>query len=151
MGKKVILTYGTFDLFHIGHLKLIQRLAQLGDRLIVGVSTDEFNKKKNKVTVIPFEQRVAIVQNIKGVDAVISENSWNQKEKDILKYDVSVFAMGDDWEGKFDNLNTLCTVIYLPRTENISSTKLKKCLKDMEEKKRVESLRVTSEFDYALA
>jgi glycerol-3-phosphate cytidylyltransferase len=151
MGKKVILSYGTFDLFHIGHLKLIQRLAKLGDKLIIGISTDDFNRQKNKTTVIPFEQRLEIVKNIQGVDAVIAECSWSQKEKDIVQYNVSTFAMGDDWKGKFDSLKRLCNVVYLPRTKNISSTKLKKCIKEMEQKKIAESLKVSIQNNYIYA
>lgn len=129
MSNRVVISYGTFDLFHIGHLKLIQRLSMLGDKLIIGVSTDLFNKKKNKTTVIPFEQRLEIVRHIKGVDLVIPEHSWEQKVRDIIEYDVSVFAIGDDWQGKFDYLSNLCEVYYLPRTKNISTTKLKECLR----------------------
>ena len=124
--RKIILTYGTFDMFHIGHLKLLQRLKTLGDELIVGVSTDEFNMLKNKKTLIPFADRKEIVANIKYVDSVISEESWEQKVDDILNYKVDIFAIGDDWEGKFDYLKEYCEVVYLPRTENISTTFLKK-------------------------
>lgn len=124
--EKIVLTYGTFDMFHIGHLKLLQRLKTLGDRLIVAVSTDEFNSIKGKKTLIPFEQRALIVQNIKCVDMVISEKNWEQKIDDIKKYNVDIFAMGDDWKGKFDFLKDYCEVIYLPRTQNISTTELKK-------------------------
>lgn len=123
---KIVLTYGTFDMFHIGHLKLLQRLKAFGDRLIVAVSTDEFNELKGKKTLIPFEQRALIVENIKCVDMVIAENSWEQKVEDIKKYDVDIFAMGNDWNGKFDFLKDYCKVVYLPRTENISTTQLKK-------------------------
>ena len=126
--KKIIITYGTFDMFHIGHLKLLQRLKDLGDELIVAVSTDEFNEEKGKKVLIPFTQRFEIVQNIKCVDSVIPENSWEQKIKDIKEYNVTVFAIGDDWEGKFDFLKEYCDVLYLKRTENISTTKLKKSL-----------------------
>jgi len=125
--KKVI-TYGTFDMFHIGHLKLLQRLKDLGDELIVAVSTDEFNDIKGKKTLVPFEQRAEIVQNIKCVDMVIAEKSWEQKIEDIQKYDIDIFAIGDDWKGKFDFLKKYCEVIYLPRTKDISTTKLKKSL-----------------------
>lgn len=114
---KTIITYGTFDLFHIGHLKLLKRLEGLGDRLIVGVSSDEFNKVKGKTTIIPFEQRSEIVSSIKGVDLVIRENSWEQKKSDIGRYDVDILAMGDDWEGKFDDLKGLVEVLYIPRTK----------------------------------
>jgi glycerol-3-phosphate cytidylyltransferase len=127
--KKIILTYGTFDMFHIGHLKLLERLKSLGTKLIVAVSTDEFNNIKGKKTIIPFEQRASIVEAIKYVDIVIPENDWEQKIEDIKKYDVDVFAMGHDWEGKFDFLKEYCEVVYLPRTDGISSTDLKEQLK----------------------
>ena len=127
MGK-VVLTYGTFDMFHIGHLNLLNRLKKLGDTLIVGISTDEFNIIKGKKTLIPYEQRVKIVENIKCVDLVISEIDWNQKIEDIKKYSVDIFAMGDDWKGKFDSLEEYCEVHYLPRTENVSTSNLKKSL-----------------------
>ncbi|MEN8282233.1 glycerol-3-phosphate cytidylyltransferase [Acinetobacter gerneri] len=125
---KNILTYGTFDLFHIGHLRLIQRILKLGDKLIVGVSTDEFNAVKGKKCTMPFEHRADIVGSIKGVDLVIPEQSWEQKIKDIKKFNVDIFVMGDDWKGKFDYLKEYCDVIYLPRTEGISTTKIKKTL-----------------------
>ncbi len=124
--EKIVLTYGTFDMFHIGHLNLLNRLKSLGDKLIVAVSTDEFNSIKGKKTLIPFEQRALIVQNIKCVDMVISEKNWEQKIDDIKKYNVDIFAMGDDWKGKFDFLKDYCKVVYLPRTQNISTTELKK-------------------------
>ena len=124
--EKIVLTYGTFDMFHIGHLNLLNRLKRLGDKLIVAVSTDEFNSIKGKKTLIPFEQRALIVQNIKCVDMVISEKNWEQKIDDIKKYNVDIFAMGDDWKGKFDFVEDYCEVIYLPRTQNISTTELKK-------------------------
>ena len=124
--EKIVLTYGTFDMFHIGHLNLLNRLKSLGDKLIVAVTTDEFNSIKGKKTLIPFEQRALIVQNIKCVDMVISEENWEQKIDDIKKYNVDIFAMGDDWQGKFDFLKDYCEVIYLPRTQNISTTELKK-------------------------
>jgi glycerol-3-phosphate cytidylyltransferase len=124
-----IITYGTFDLFHIGHLRLLQRLRKMGDRLIVAISTDEFNALKGKKTIIPFEQRAEIVENIKGVDLVIPEKSWEQKKEDIEKYDVNIFAMGDDWKGKFDFLEKYCQVVYLERTKDVSSTGIKASLK----------------------
>jgi len=122
--KKVI-TYGTFDLFHYGHLKLLQRAKALGDYLIVAVSTDEFNNLKGKKSIYPYEHRKAIVENIKFVDEVISEKSWEQKIDDIKKHQIDVFIMGEDWKGKFDFLKDYCEVVYLPRTENISSTDIK--------------------------
>ncbi len=127
--KKVI-TYGTFDLFHVGHLNLLKRAKELGDYLIVAVSTDEFNEReKNKKTFIPYTERAAIIEAIRYVDNVIPENSWDQKIHDIKTYGVDVFAIGDDWTGKFDFLKEFsCEVIYIPRTPNISTTILKKVL-----------------------
>jgi glycerol-3-phosphate cytidylyltransferase len=129
VNKKKIITYGTFDLFHIGHLKLLQRLKALGSELIVAVSSDEFNEKKGKKTVISYKQRAEIVENIKCVDMVIPENNWEQKIEDIEKYKIDIFAIGNDWEGKFDFLKKYCEVIYLDRTDGISSTQLKNALK----------------------
>ena len=126
--KKTILTYGTFDMFHIGHLRLLQRLSKLGDELIVAVSSDEFNELKNKTVLIPYEQRAEIVANISCVDKVIPEHNWEQKINDIKKYDIDIFAMGDDWEGKFDFIKEHCEVVYLERTKDISTTQLKKSL-----------------------
>jgi len=126
--KKTVLTYGTFDMFHIGHLRLLQRVKELGDELIVAVSTDEFNEGKGKKTLIPYNQRAEIVANIKCVDKVIPEENWEQKVEDVKKYNVDIFAMGNDWEGKFDFLKEYCEVVYLPRTKDISTTQLKKSL-----------------------
>lgn len=123
------ITYGTFDLFHIGHLKLLERIKAMCSNLIVAVSTDEFNKLKGKTCVIPYEQRAAIVGGLKFVDKVIPENNWEQKIDDIKKYNVDCFIMGNDWEGKFDFLKDYCEVFYLPRTEGISTTDLKQRLK----------------------
>ncbi len=122
---KTILTYGTFDLFHIGHLRLLERARALGDRLVVGVSTDKFNEIKGKKTLIPFEHRSAIVAGIRYVDLVIPEKNWEQKIVDIEKHQVDIFVMGDDWKGKFDELEKFCKVIYLERTEKISTTQFK--------------------------
>lgn len=122
--KKVI-TYGTFDLFHYGHLRLLRRARFCGDYLIVAVSTDEFNRIKGKEPIYPYEQRAKIVESIKYVDKVIPETSWDQKINDIKKYDIDIFVMGADWEGKFDFLKEYCEVIYLPRTKNISTTEIK--------------------------
>lgn len=126
--SKTIITYGTFDLFHIGHLKLIQKLRGLGDRLIVGVSTDDFNLEKGKKCVIPYEQRAEIVSNLKQVDLVIPECSWEQKKEDIVKYNADVFAIGSDWRGKFDYLDSFCEVVYMERTEGVSTTEIKNML-----------------------
>jgi len=128
MAKRVI-TYGTLDMFHIGHLELLKRLNSYGDELLVAVSTDEFNEIKGKKTIIPYEQRAKIVEAIKYVDKVISEEHWEQKIDDIKKYEIDLFIMGDDWKGEFDFLKEHCEVLYLPRTEGISSTSLKDTLK----------------------
>jgi len=128
--KKTVITYGTFDMFHIGHLRLLQRLKKISNdgKLIVAVSTDEFNKGKDKKTLIPYEQRVEIVANIKCVDKVIPEESWEQKITDVKKYNIDIFAIGDDWAGEFDFLKEYCEVVYLERTKDISTTQLKKSL-----------------------
>ena len=127
--KKVI-TYGTFDLFHIGHLNLLKRAKALGDYLIVAVCSDDFNlREKGKVCQIKDVDRMEIVKAIRYVDEVILEENWEQKKLDVQKYDVDVFVMGDDWEGKFDFLKEYCDVVYLPRTEGISSTMIKSELK----------------------
>lgn len=125
----VVITYGTFDLIHIGHINLLRRAKSLGDYLIVGLSTDEFNKIKGKKAYHSFEERKAILQAIRYVDLVIEENSWEDKKRHVDEYDVDILVMGSDWEGKFNDLSSLCKVIYLPRTEGISTTKIKKDLK----------------------
>jgi len=123
---KRVITYGTFDLLHYGHINLLRRAKQLGDYLVVCLSTDEFNyKEKNKKTYFKYEERKLLLESIRYVDLVIPEESWEQKRTDINKYQIDVFVMGDDWKDKFDFLNDLCTVIYLPRTEEISTTKIK--------------------------
>lgn len=128
MSNKTVLTYGTFDMFHIGHLELLKRLKALGNRLIVAVSTDDFNEIKGKKTIIPYAQRASIVEAIKYVDKVIPENNWEQKVSDVDEHEVDIFAIGDDWEGKFDFLKEQCEVVYLTRTGGISSTDLKEQL-----------------------
>ncbi len=131
MKEKTVITYGTFDLFHVGHVRLLKRAKEMGDRLIVGVSTDDFNAAKGKRTIIPFEQRAEIVQSIRYVDLVIPEERWEQKIEDIKKYGVDVLVMGEDWQGKFDDLSAYCDVVYLPRTKDISSSQLKNSLKSL--------------------
>jgi glycerol-3-phosphate cytidylyltransferase len=128
---KRVITYGTFDMFHIGHLELLKRIYELGDELIVAVSTDEFNDIKGKKTIIPYNQRAEIIKSLRYVDRVIPESSWDQKIDDIKKYDIDLFVMGDDWSGKFDFLKEYCEVLYLPRTDGISSTELKDTLKTL--------------------
>ncbi|MBL4955054.1 glycerol-3-phosphate cytidylyltransferase [Neobacillus sp. OS1-32] len=122
--KKVI-TYGTYDLLHFGHVNLLRRARELGDYLIVGLSTDEFNKGKHKEAYHSYENRKLILESIRYVDEVIPEQTWDQKIQDVIKHNVDIFVMGDDWEGKFDFLKDYCEVIYLPRTVGISTTKIK--------------------------
>lgn len=119
------ITYGTFDLFHVGHVRLFQRIRAAHDFLIVAVSTDEFNAIKGKRSVVPFADRIEIVRACRHVDMAIAENDWAQKESDIVNYGVDTFCMGDDWAGRFDHLSALCEVRYLPRTASVSSTQLK--------------------------
>lgn len=127
---KKVLTYGTFDLFHLGHLRILERAKSLGDYLIVAISSDEFNKVKGKKCVYPYDHRAQIVEAIKFVDKVIPETEWEQKINDVKKYNIDVFVMGADWKGKFDFLKEYCEVIYLERTEGISTTQLKNDLKN---------------------
>ncbi len=124
--KKVI-TYGTFDLLHYGHINLLERSKALGDHLTVAVSTDEFNwNEKSKKCYYTYEERVHMLKAIKYVDEIIPEDNWEQKATDVEKYDIDVFVIGDDWKGHFDFL-----VVYLSRTPDISTTKIKKDIKEM--------------------
>lgn len=127
---KRVITYGTYDMLHYGHINLLRRAKALGDYLIVALSTDEFNwNEKQKKCYFPYEQRKAMLEAIRYVDLVIPENNWAQKRTDVHDYDVDIFVMGDDWEGKFDFLKEEgCDVVYLPRTEGISTTKIKQDL-----------------------
>ena len=126
--KKVI-TYGTFDLLHAGHINLLRRAKELGDYLIVVVSTDEFNwNEKRKKCYFSYEERKKLVEAVRYVDLVIPENNWEQKVSDVQEDHVDTFVMGDDWVGKFDFLKEYCDVVYLPRTEGISTTKIKQDL-----------------------
>lgn len=129
---KTVITYGTFDLFHIGHVNMFKRLSELGDRLIVAVSTDDFNEIKGKKSIFPYEQRAEIVRSNRYVDLVIPEQTWEQKLEDVKTYDVDIFAIGEDWKGKFDFLTDLCEVIYLPRTKDISSTMIRQLLRGID-------------------
>ena len=123
---KRIITYGTFDLLHYGHINLLKRAKQLGDYLIVALSTDEFNRNcKNKECYFSYAKRKTLLEAIRYVDLVIPENSWEQKKTDIEEYHIDTFVIGDDWKGKFDFLQSQCEVIYLERTPEISSTKIK--------------------------
>ena len=127
---KRVITYGTFDLLHYGHINLLRRAKSLGDYLIVGLSTDEFNNtKKNKESYFDYENRKSLLDAVKYVDLVIPEKTWEQKVSDIQKYNIDVFVIGDDWKGKFDYLEDFgIEVVYLPRTNEISTTKIKKDL-----------------------
>jgi len=125
---KKVLTYGTFDLTHIGHINLLRRAKLLGDYLIVGLSTDEFNRVKGKVSIFPYEHRKIILEAIRFVDLVIPEKTWEQKVSDIEEFKVDAFVIGDDWSGKFDFLREFCEVIYLPRTEDVSTTQIKETI-----------------------
>lgn len=124
-----VITYGTFDVFHVGHLRLLERAKELCGKeglLTVAISTDRFNwEEKQKKCVIPDVQRMEIVEALRCVDRVIPEDAWEQKRVDIQKYDIDIFVMGDDWKGNFDYLSDLCKVIYLPRTPDVSSTEIK--------------------------
>nr|WP_303705071.1 adenylyltransferase/cytidyltransferase family protein [Brevundimonas naejangsanensis] len=123
---KTVITYGTFDLFHVGHLRILTRAKALGNRLIVSASTDEFNFVKGKSSVIPYASRAEIVAGLSCVDQVIPEENWDQKISDIKKWSVDVFVMGHDWDGKFDYLSDYCEVTYLDRTSGVSSTMIKR-------------------------
>lgn len=125
--RKVI-TYGTYDLLHVGHINLLRRARELGDYLIVVVSSDEFNAIKGKKAYYSFEDRKKILEAIRYVDEVLPEYTWEQKIDDVVNNNVDVFVMGDDWTGKFDFLKEYCEVVYLPRTEGISTTKIKQDL-----------------------
>ena len=125
-----VLTYGTFDLLHYGHLEILKRASLLGNKLIVGLSTDKFNEIKGKTCVLPYQKRKELIESLDYVDKVIPENNWDQKVTDIQGNNIDIFVMGDDWEGKFDELKVFCEVIYLPRTKGISSSKLRSILDD---------------------
>lgn len=122
--KKVI-TYGTFDTLHFGHIRLLERAKNLGDYLIVGLSSDEFNARKGKTSHFNYAERKAFLEAIRYVDQVIPEHTWDQKPQDMIDHQIDIFTMGDDWSGQFDFLNTSCEVHYLSRTPAISSTLIK--------------------------
>lgn len=123
--RKVI-TYGTFDLLHYGHINLLKKAKSLGDYLIVGLSTDNFNQnEKGKITYFSYQQRKVLLESLRYVDLVIPEFSWEQKSNDILEFKVDIFAIGNDWSGKFNELKKYCEVVYLDRTPEISTTQIK--------------------------
>jgi choline-phosphate cytidylyltransferase/glycerol-3-phosphate cytidylyltransferase len=130
-GVKRVLTYGTYDLLHWGHIRLLKRARAKGDYLIVALSTDKFNRlEKNKQTYHDYKTRKKMLEAVRYVDLVIPEDSWDQKINDIRKYEVDIVVMGSDWKGSdhFDNLKHYCQLVYLPRTEGVSTTKIKRDL-----------------------
>ena len=120
-----VITYGTYDLLHYGHIELLRRAREMGDYLIVALSSDEFNQVKHKKSYYDYEQRKMMLESIRYVDLVIPENDWGQKETDVERYEIDTFVMGHDWEGEFDFLKDKCEVVYLKRTEGISTTQIK--------------------------
>lgn len=130
---KRVITYGTYDLLHYGHINLLRRAKEQGDYLVVVLSTDEFNwNEKQKKCYFTYEERKRMLEAIRYVDLVVPEETWDQKRSDVEKYQIDTFVMGDDWEGKFDFLKDLCEVVYLPRTPDISTTQIKKDLNSKE-------------------
>lgn len=128
---KTIITYGTYDLLHWGHINLLKRAKEMGDYLIVGLSTDEFNQGKHKDAYHGYEERKLILEAIKYVDLVIPEDNWEQKNKDVKKFNVDTFVIGDDWQDEFDYLKESCNVVYLSRTVGISTSAIKNDLKNL--------------------
>lgn len=128
--SRTVITYGTFDILHVGHINLLQRARALGERLVVGLSTDAFNNGKHKSALLNYENRKAVLEAIRFVDLVFPEENWEQKADDIRKYAADVFVIGDDWRGKFDFLSDACEVVYLPRTTEISTTEIMQSLGD---------------------
>ena len=125
---KKVLTYGTFDLLHYGHIQILKRAKEMGDYLVVAISSDEFNEIKGKKAYYDYKHRKMILEAVRYVDEVIPEHTWDQKIQDVQEHDIDIFVMGDDWEGKFDYLKEYCEVVYLSRTEGISTTKIKEDL-----------------------
>lgn len=128
MNMKTVITYGTFDILHVGHINLLRRARELGGRLVVGLSSDEFNRGKHKSSLLNYENRKAVLESIRWVDEVFPEHTWDQKVDDIKRYGAGIFVMGDDWQGKFDFLSAYCQVLYLPRTREISTSEIKQSL-----------------------
>ncbi|MFQ6172038.1 adenylyltransferase/cytidyltransferase family protein [Oryzobacter sp. R7] len=125
MSERTVITFGTFDVFHVGHVRVLERAAALGDRLVVGVSADELNiSKKGRPPVYSEDERMEIVKAMRVVDAVFLEESLEQKKDYILEHGADVLVMGDDWTGRFDWVGDVCEVVYLPRTPSVSTTGL---------------------------
>ena len=141
---KTVVTYGTFDLFHVGHVRLLKRLKALGDRLVVGLSTDQFNQVKGNKVIIPYQDRQEILMACRYVDHVFEEDCWEQKREDLIREKASIFAIGDDWAGKFDDLGDIVEVLYLPRTRDVSTTELKTVLSSIDRDKITELHNVAS-------
>jgi glycerol-3-phosphate cytidylyltransferase len=127
---KTVITYGTYDVLHAGHIRLLSRAKALGDRLIVGLSNDSFNALKKKSAMLDYANRKAVLEACRYVDLVIEEKNWEQKISDVQTYGADIFVMGDDWQDKFDFLKPYCEVVYLTRTEGISSTAIRDELRD---------------------
>lgn len=125
MRVKRVITYGTFDVLHVGHINLLRRASALGNYLIVGLSTDEFNTLKHKEALMPYAERKTILKSLRFVDHVIPERTWEQKRRDIRRFRIDTFVMGSDWRGAFDDLKDICEVVYLERTKHVSSSALK--------------------------
>lgn len=130
MEYRKVITYGTFDCLHYGHIHLLRRAKELGNYLVVAISTDDFNVRKGKKAIQSLNERLELLNAIKYVDEIIFEENWEQKVNDVITHDISVFVMGDDWRGEFDFLSTICSVVYLERTKSISSTKIRKIVKE---------------------
>jgi glycerol-3-phosphate cytidylyltransferase len=143
---KTVITYGTFDLFHIGHVRVLKRIRALGDKLIVGCSTDEFNLLKGKKSLFSYEDRAEILASCVFVDEVFPESSWDQKVDDIRRFSVDIFAIGGDWAGKFDFLLKETDVVYLPRTNGISTTEIKQVVSSIKDEKISELKNAVSNF-----
>lgn len=129
---KKVLAYGSFDLFHIGHLNFLKRAKELGDYLIVGVATDKFNLVKGKISIFTYEERFQIVFNIKFVDEAFPANNWDEKILDIQKYRPDILVASEEWKDKYTQLSKYCKLVFLPRTEFISSSKIKEVLNKIE-------------------
>ena len=147
---KTLITYGTFDLLHVGHVRLLKRLRELSQRLVVGLSTDKFNLIKNKKCIISYEDRKEMLLSTIYVDHVFPEESWDQKRADIERENAHIFAMGDDWIGKFDDLSDIVKVIYLPRTPDISTTDLKEAVVTFKKDKILSIKRLLEEVNISL-